>query len=124
MEVTLVHVVSSLTHYVVAGEASARIPYTETEVKQIKQGAMTYLKKTGKTLRSAGAIVKYEVRVGQAANEITKTANEINTNLIAMSTHGRSGLSRWAFGSVTDKVLRGGNKPILMVRVPKETTQT
>ena len=42
-------------------------------------------------------------------------------DLIAMSTHGRSGLSRWAFGSVTDKVLRrGGTVPIVMVKAPKE----
>ena len=54
--------------------------------------------------------------VGSAAEEIIKAADEINADLIAMSTHGRSGLSRWAFGSVTDRVMRGGNVPILVVR--------
>ena len=119
IEVTLIHVISSLTHYVVAGEASARIPYTESEIKQIRKAARAYLNKAGKTLRSTGAIMTYEVRVGKAANEIAKTTDEINADLIIMSTHGRSGISRWAFGSVTDKVLRGGNKPVLIVRAPK-----
>lgn len=124
VEVTLFQVVSSLAHYVVAGEASARIPYTEKEMEQIKKKAINYLKQTGEGLRSKGAIVKAKVTVGRAAEEITKAADEINADLIAMSTHGRSGFNRWAFGSVTDKVLRGGNKPVLMVRAPKEAVQT
>ena len=59
------------------------------------------------------------VVVGSAADEIIKASEELNVDLIAMSTHGRSGISRWAFGSVTDRVLRGGSKPVLMVRAPK-----
>jgi nucleotide-binding universal stress UspA family protein len=59
--------------------------------------------------------------VGQAAEEIIKAADEIQANIIAMSSHGRSGLSRWAFGSVTDRVLRGGSQPVLVVKAPKGT---
>ncbi len=109
-----------MTHYVAAGEATAQVPYTEQEMAQIKKKAEDYLKKAGEGLRNKKAIVKTKVAVGKAAEEITKAADEINADLIAMSTHGRSGLSRWAFGSVTDRVLRGGNKPVLMVRAPKE----
>ena len=119
VEVTLFQVVSP-THYVVAGEASAKIPYTEKEVEQIKRITMDYLNKAGEGLRSKGAVVQTKVGIGSAADEIIKTADEINADWIAMSTHGRSGISRWAFGSVTDKVLRGGNKPMLMVRAPRE----
>ena len=65
-------------------------------------------------------MVNTKVEVGDAAEEIVKAADEIGANLIAMSTHGRAGISRWAFGSVTDKVLRHGKSvPILMVRAPK-----
>ena len=119
VEVTLFQVVST-THYVVAGEAGVKIPYTEKEAEQIKRITMDYLNKAGEGLKSKGAIVKVKVGTGNAADEIIKAADEINANWIAMSTHGRSGISRWAFGSVTDKVLRGGNKPILMVRAPRE----
>lgn len=124
VEVTLLQVVSPLTHYVVAGEASVAVPYTEQETEQIKKKAMDYLDKAGEGLRSKGAIVKCTVGVGRAAEEIIKATDETNADLIAMSTHGRSGFSRWAFGSVTEKVLRGGNVPVLMVRVGKNTTET
>jgi len=124
VEVVLLQVVSSLTHYVIAGEASAQIPYTEKEMEQIKKKAMDYLKKAGEGLRSKGIKVTIKVAVGKPDEEIIKAADGINTDLIAMSTHGRSGLSRWAFGSVTDRVLRVGNKPVLMVRAPREMAQT
>ena len=120
VEITLFQVLSSLTHYVVAGEAGVQIPYTEQEMKQIKNQAADYLKKAGEGLRKKGAIVKVKVSTGNPADEISKAADEINADLVAMSTHGRSGLSRLAFGSVTDKVLRGGNKPVLMIRAPRE----
>ena len=116
VEVTLFQTVSSLTQWIVAGEVSTRIPYTEKEMKQIKKRAMDYLDRAGEGLRSKGAIVKAKVSTGDPAEEIIKAADEINADLVTMSTHGRSGLSRWAFGSVTDRVLRGGNRPILMVR--------
>ena len=123
VEVTLIQVLSSLSHYVVAGEASARVPYTEEEIEQMKKKATEYLKKVGQSLRKKGATTKVIVVVGHAAEEIIKAADDINANIIAMSTHGRSGLSRWAFGSVTDRVLRGGHKPVLVVRAPKEAKE-
>jgi len=120
VEVTLIQVISSLSHYVVAGEATARIPYTADEIVAMKKQATAYLKKAGKSLRDKGAQTKVVVAIGDAADEIIKAADEIDVDIIAMSTHGRSGLSRWAFGSVTDRVLRGGNRPVLVVRAPKE----
>ena len=123
IEVTLFQVVPG-THYFRSGEVSAEIPYTEKEMEQIKGEATDYLNKAGEGLRSKGAIVKCKVGVGKAAEEIIKAADEINADWIAMSTHGRSGISRWAFGSVTDRVLRGGNKPMLMVRAPRGAGKT
>jgi nucleotide-binding universal stress UspA family protein len=93
-------------------------------MEQIKKKVMDYLKKTGENLKSKGATVKIKVRTGSPADEIIEVADEINANLIAMSTHGRSGISRWAFGSVTDRALRGGTKPMLLVRAPKEAQKT
>ncbi len=120
VEVTFIQVMPSLSHYVVAGEASARIPYTEQEMEQMKKKASQYLRKAGESLKKRGASVKVRVEVGHAADEIIKAADEVHADIIAMSSHGRSGLSRWAFGSVTDKVLRGGEKPVLVVKTPKE----
>ena len=120
VEVTLLQVVSSLTHYVIAGEASAPVPYTEQEMAQIREKAKEYLDRSGKQLKGKNVVVKSKVNVGKAADEINKAADELDVDLIAMSTHGRSGISRLAFGSVTDRVLRGGNRPVLMVRAPDE----
>ena len=123
VEVTLFRVISLLTHYVVAGEASVPIAYTEKELELIEKQALDYLDKTGEDLRKRGAVVKTKVSTGNAAEQIIKACEEINADLVAMSTHGRSGFSRIAFGSVTDKVLRGGSVPVLMVRAPKEATE-
>ena len=123
VEFILIRVVSLLTHYVVAGEAATPIFYTEKEMEQIQQEARDYLNTVGEGI-SKKVGVKIKVEVGSAAEEIIKAADEIDVDLIAMSTHGRHGISRWAFGSVTDKVLRGGHKPVLVVRAPREAAQT
>jgi nucleotide-binding universal stress UspA family protein len=68
----------------------------------------------------------YEVVIkkGDPAAAICAFADENEIDLIAMSTHGRSGLSRWALGSVTDKVLHCSSKPILLVRAQEEDKGT
>ena len=120
VELTLLQVVSLQTHYVAAGEVVAPITYTEKEIEQIQQQARDYLNTVGEGMRSKKVSVKIRVGIGNTADEIIKAADEINVDLIAMSTHGRHGISRWAFGSVTDKVLHGSHKPILVVRAPKK----
>ncbi len=124
VELTLLRVVSLLTHYVAAGELMTPISYTAKEMAQIQRQARSYLNKVGKGIRSEKVSLEIRVVIGNAAEEIIKAADEIDVDLIAMSTHGRHGISRWAFGSVTDKVLRGGHKPVLLVRVPKKAVQT
>lgn len=119
-EVTLLHIISSTTYYVAAGDVSAPIPYTEREMEQVKNKAAEYLNKAAEGLRSKGTNVKITIETGNAAEEIIKAADKMSADLIAMSTHGRSGISRWAFGSVTDRVLRSGNKPVLIVRAAKD----
>ncbi len=120
-EVTVLQVISSLTHYVIAGEASVQVPYSSKEIAQLKRKAKSYLDKVSDRLKKAGATVHTKVTTGNAAEEILRVAEESKADLIAMSTHGRHGLSRWAFGSVTDKILRGGVLPVLVVRAPKGT---
>ena len=124
VEITLLQVVSSLPHFVVAGEAGLQIPYTELELEQNKRKTLDYLEKTGESLKSKGATVKIKVGIGNAADEILRVADEINASLIAMSTHGRSGITRWAFGSITDRVLQGANIPVFLVRARKKAQKT
>ena len=119
MEVTLFQVITTLERDIqVRGDVGVvHVPYNASEMEKIKDKALEYLNKIGEGLKRKGAIVKYKVAVGQSpAEEIIKAEGEIGADLVAMSTHGRAGISRWAFGSVTDKVLRGGEVPVLMVR--------
>ena len=121
VKITLLGIMTILRHWVVVGEASAPVSYTEEELNLIKQRVLNYLEKTAQSVQCAGVTVNTMVRTGNAAEEIHKVADEIHADLIAMSTHGRSGLRRLAFGSITDKVLRGANVPVLTVRAPEGT---
>ncbi|MBI2328949.1 MAG: universal stress protein [Chloroflexi bacterium] len=55
---------------------------------------------------------------GRAAEMITEYAAKNGVDLITIATHGRSGISRWVWGSVADRVLRSSTVPVLMVRAP------
>ena len=122
VEVTLLQVVTHMSHWIVAGETGARIPYTERELEMLKQESINYLEKAGEALKSQGVTLNFKVRLGgNPAGEIIKAAEESNIDLIAMSTHGRSGLSRLTFGSTTEKVLRAGTTPIITIRAPQGT---
>ncbi len=119
--VVLFQTITSLTHTIASGESSIKIPYTEGELEQMKKMAMDYLSEAGKNLKSNGAAVECKVALGKSsAKEIIKAESEVGADLVAMSTHGRHGLSRLAFGSVTDKVLRGSTVPVLVVRMPEK----
>jgi len=120
VEITLFQVLPPVRRSGGGEYAIPDIAYTEKQTEENKKKAIDYLNTTGEALRSKGATVTAKVAIGDASEEIVKAAEETNANVIAMSTHGRSGLSRWAFGSVTDKVLRREGKiPIVMVKALK-----
>jgi nucleotide-binding universal stress UspA family protein len=121
VEVVLFGVITLLRHWVVVGEASAPVQYTEEELTLIRNRVTNYLDSTGEAMKKRGVIIKTMVATGNASDEILKAAAEINADLIAMSTHGRSGLRRLAFGSITDKVIRGSKMPVLLVRAAEGT---
>jgi len=67
-------------------------------------------------LRKKGLTVNYKITSGtNAANDIIDTGKEVQADLIIMSSHGRSGFTRWALGSVAERVLRYGGIPLLLV---------
>ncbi|MBI4180891.1 MAG: universal stress protein [Chloroflexi bacterium] len=69
-----------------------------------------------KELKERGLKVTHLVTSGfDAANEIIEVSKKIDADLVVMSTHGQSGLGRWVFGSVAEKVLRHGETPLLLV---------
>ena len=80
--------------------------------------AKRYLDKIAKRVEAKGIKVRTEVLFWPPAEAIAAYAERNDANIIVMSSHGRSGPSRWAHGSVTDKVLRISHVPVLMVRAP------
>jgi len=84
-------------------------------MEMLRASASEYLRTIEEGLSSQGARVRCRVAEGFSAGVILETAKSENATLIAMSTHGRTGLSRWVFGSVTEKVLRASPVPVLAV---------
>lgn len=75
-----------------------------------------YLRGVELRLECEGVQFTREVHFGRPAEEIISYARDIRADLIAMCTHGRSGIARWAYGSVADRVLHGAECPVLLVR--------
>jgi len=94
------------------------VRFTEDHLKLTRADAKQYLEKAGRKLTGTEGIIRLEVKIGDAAQEIIKLADETNTSLIAMSTHGHSGIRQWIFGSVTHKILQAANTPILLAKAP------
>jgi len=114
-EIVLFQVIVNCYHTIDA-DGYGWVSNTDQQIASAKAWATDYLNNLGVGLYIDGVAVKSCVRVGIVANEIIRCANEINTNLVAMSTHGRSGVRRLVFGSVADKVLQEGDTPLLLVR--------
>jgi nucleotide-binding universal stress UspA family protein len=94
----------------------ATIPSYDMTFDQLLPGAKTYLEKIAENLKVTTDLeVEIKIETGDPAALICDTADEIGAETIVMSTHGRSGLGRWFFGSVTSKVLMGTHCPVLVV---------
>ena len=81
-----------------------------------EQDAQTYLEYVANRLQGQGLRVSIATDIGAVAASIIKYAESAGVDLIAMCTHGRTGLRRWTLGSVADRVLRAGRVPLLLVR--------
>jgi nucleotide-binding universal stress UspA family protein len=79
--------------------------------------AEEYLAKVEANLKSVGVKVKSVVRYGHDAQEIVDHARDRGFDLIAMSTHGRTGLPQFVMGSVANKIIHAATVPILLCRV-------
>jgi len=91
----------------------------EEEVRVVKE-AQTYLATVAERLAQEGLIVRTAVRYGQAAAEIIDHVAFEGTDLVAMSTHGRSGLTRLVMGSVAEEVVRRVRVPVLLLRAQED----
>ncbi len=88
----------------------------EGEFEEEEREAQVYLERVADSLREDGIQVFTGTQIGPVAESILAYAEANEIDLVAMCTHGRTGLARWALGSVADRVLRAGGVPILLVR--------
>ena len=115
-EIQLLRVYSlPMDAYVVADGVLARGPaqYREELAKQAQEnleGKVAALRADGFE-RVVGIALE-----GDAASEIIDLASKTPDSLIAMSTHGRSGIGRWVLGSVAEKILQHAHNPLLLIR--------
>ncbi|MDX2139331.1 MAG: universal stress protein [Chloroflexota bacterium] len=87
---------------------------TESQ-RQMEEWAKRYLAHTAESLTMEGYVVKTFSEVGEPSKIIATIAAHENADCIVMTTHGRSGVSRWLFGSITNKVLSIAACPVLVV---------
>ncbi|GAB4435785.1 MAG: universal stress protein [Chloroflexi bacterium OHK40] len=86
----------------------------------MEQEARDYLERIAAEFRAEGYTVRTEVSALPAAEAILDYAESEHADLIAIATHGRSGIGRWVFGSVTQKVVQAAPVPVLVVRPKPE----
>ncbi|MEQ9103823.1 MAG: universal stress protein [Rhodothermales bacterium] len=89
--------------------------------KRALNAAGEELQELAAALHEDGLEVEVHKRTGPAGNTILEAARDNDADLIVMASHGRHGLDRMLLGSVTEKVLRGAECPVLVVRTPPES---
>ena len=87
---------------------------------EIKRSAGKYLTDFAAPFKARGARLSTAVVADAPAEAIIDYSDSGNIDLIAMTTHGFSGIKRWVFGSTTQKVLQAGSKPILVIPTDKD----
>jgi nucleotide-binding universal stress UspA family protein len=115
-EVILLQVVE-LSPALRAADVNVRA-FQEASVKAGKE----YLSTIEAQLRSEGLNVRSEVLAGAVpAATIADFMQQNGVDFVTITTHGRSGISRWVFGSVAEKLLRCCGIPILVIRPTSES---
>jgi nucleotide-binding universal stress UspA family protein len=92
--------------------------YLDTMIEDGVRASTTYLRGIATTFPDAK--VTCTVEKGRAEDTIIEKSEADAAMLIAMATHGRSGLNRFLLGSVAEKVLRGSANPLLLIRAADE----
>jgi nucleotide-binding universal stress UspA family protein len=114
MRIMLLHVLEPMPPQVL--EASPHVVVDDVELR--RKEAEEYLEPIAATLRAKGVQTSWSIRRGRPADEILAAAKESGADLLAMATHGRTGLGRLLFGSVAEAVLRHAPVPVFMIREP------
>ena len=98
-------------------------PYADI-AKQVEAEASAYIEKIAQQLEEQGvSSIEKRILHGHAASTIVDLAMKTPNSMVAITSHGRSAIGRWALGSVADRIVRHAGKPVLITRAKKEGTQ-
>jgi len=117
-KVTLVRVVTPLHLY---GGVESRLSPEERHRLESHSLDMArdYLERLAGGLKGRGVTAEAAVLFGaDVAEELVNYAERTQVDLVIIATHGRSGVTRWVWGSMADRILRAMSTPVLMVRAP------
>src|SRR5512137_3069659 len=112
----LLQVVSLASIPTPTGIESVPVAVPNDQLADAEAAARDYLNGLALTLRDKGVKVQCVTMVGHPAESIVSYAEENRFDLVAIATHGRSGLRRLVFGSVADYVIRKSGLPILLIK--------
>jgi nucleotide-binding universal stress UspA family protein len=105
-------------------DESFDVDFQKEDYENIKVKFMEYLNATGESQRSASIKVNVRVEYGDIPNQIVQVAEEIHADIIAMSSHGHTGVALSPIGSIAYEVLQlDTDIPIIVVRPPKRTSK-
>jgi nucleotide-binding universal stress UspA family protein len=94
----------------------AYMPMTQTQIDELKQEAESYLTGLANSLKQKSIQCTARVVYGPVVESITNSAERENVDLIAMASHGRSGLARVFYGSIAAGILQNVDRPLLLIR--------
>jgi nucleotide-binding universal stress UspA family protein len=120
-EVTLLQVVEP-KYVAIGAQPWDYVPYRPEWLEAAEQSARSYLAGIEQRLKAKGIVASSTIESGAAAERIMEVAEQIGADVIAMSTHGRSGVARWALGSIADRLVNAGNIPLILVRAQRDTS--
>ena len=114
-DVIVLRVIEPLSTQTISALAEAGDDSIRKAEEQNRQDAEGYVLKVMNNLRTQGIASQAVTVEGRVADELLSYTEKNNVDLIVMSTHGRSGLSRFFFGSVAEKVSRHSRVPVLLI---------
>jgi nucleotide-binding universal stress UspA family protein len=117
--VVFVRVVEPIILPASAGDYMSPAIWTRIESEQ-QVLAENYVKDLATRVAIDGVDVRTEILEGSVAQSLVDYAAKSEIDLIVVATHGRSGISRWVWGSVAGRIIHSSTVPVLIVRSPRD----
>ncbi len=113
-EVVFVRVMEPMPYLI--GPEGMPVVLPEDELAQCRRHVQDYMDAVADDLRQRGINARSQIRQGPVVKSLIEAAAEENADLIAIASHGRSGLSQFFYGSVAAGILQRVERPLLVVR--------